>query len=108
MVRARDRDHLSNLQQQVPAVSKKVIRADYGTDYPFRIIINKAEWTEVFTSLADDINYGNFKDEAHAMGDREYDEALHSVWARMWSYGEGKRELPEGFNEHHGSDYSFR
>ncbi|HYC53717.1 MAG TPA: hypothetical protein VEL28_02095 [Candidatus Binatia bacterium] len=62
------------------------IREGCGTDYAFRIFVEKAVWTRVLSELAEDLDYGNFKDEVARYQGRagaEYEDALHDVWMVM-------------------------
>lgn len=55
VVRSRMRDHL---EEYFP--NKEILEFE-GTDYQYRININKEELTEFLCSLPDTIDYGNFK-----------------------------------------------
>lgn len=56
VVRSRVRNHI---EEYFPS---KIIEESTGTDYQYRIRINKEELTEFLCSLPDTITYGNFKD----------------------------------------------
>lgn len=86
MLRARQREHLEALQERFPAETGAAeILAGVGTDYPFRIFIDKAAWASVSESLAAEIDYRNFKNEAHSwQGATPYLRALSKVWGTMW------------------------
>jgi hypothetical protein len=93
MVRARSKRHLTNLIGRYPEqLGGADIRADAGTEYPYRIIVAKPVWRAVMGLLTDELDYGNFKNEVSAAGlcDLEYSRALADVWLRM-------RELEDKF-----------
>jgi len=83
MIRARNREHLLALRKRFTGLGKIVSNA--GTDYPHRIICDKAEWVKIAAALASEINCCNFKDECHPIrpNDGAYQHALHQVWAEM-------------------------
>lgn len=64
MVRARFRGHLKALKKRFPEeLGGCEIRAFEGTDYAYRIFVDKAVWVRVVSELVEEIDYGNFKDE---------------------------------------------
>jgi len=87
MVRARVRGHLEALKQRFPdLLGDCEIQEFVGTDYAFRLFINKAVWIEVVAALAEEIDYDNFKSKAADHQGRTgsaYFHALHDVWAVM-------------------------
>lgn len=87
LVRARDRRHLQALKERFQDLLDGCdIRQSAGTDYAFRIVVDKHHWARVVTALAAEIDYGNFKAEvASHQGDEgsDYEDALHEVWAVM-------------------------
>ena len=93
MLRARQREHLEALQARFPAeIGEAEILAGVGTDYPFRIFIDKAVWTAVSASLAEEIDYRNFKDEVHSwQGATPYLRSLSKVWSTMWDLENDQR-----------------
>ena len=86
-VRARVRDHLEALKARFPdLLGSHEIQDKGGTDYPFRIIIDKPAWTQILSALSDEIDYGNFKSEVLRHQGKKgagYEHALHEVWATM-------------------------
>lgn len=82
MVRARRRAHLQALIDAVPeiAVSGEIMQSA-GTDYPFRLFVSKTRWTAIMTKLVEDLDYGNFKNEAHKLHDTKYDAFLGATWS---------------------------
>src|SRR4051794_11193268 len=87
MVRARDRRHLTALQQRFPElIGGCDIREFAHSDYPCRIFVDKAVWSKVLVALNDEIDYDNFKSEVARFQGQEgadYEHALHEVWAVM-------------------------
>lgn len=83
-IRARTRDHLENLFARFPSLGDRPIEETPKRDYRFRILLPKPLWVEIARSLAEEIQYDNFKDEASRLGDEVYDEALHEVWDIMY------------------------
>jgi hypothetical protein len=84
MVRARVRRHLELLQRDHPSLrSYPIIRSEPGRDYAFRMIVPRTTFARVIAALVSSIDYGNFKARCSASPDldRDYADALHSVWA---------------------------
>jgi hypothetical protein len=87
MVRARVRGHLDALKKRWPShLSLCDIRTFGGTDYAFRMFVDKDAWSRVLSELALETDYDNFKFEveryqAHAGG--RYERSLHEVWEVM-------------------------
>lgn len=87
MVRARVRGHLDALKQQFPdLLGKCEIQDSAGTDYAFRVFVQKSAWMQVLSGLAEETDYDNFKTEvAHHQGraGAAYEASLHDVWSVM-------------------------
>lgn len=84
MVRARVRRHLELLQRDHPSLRRyPIIRSEPGRDYAFRMIVPRTTFARVMAALVSSIAYGNFKGACEASPDldRDYVDALHSVWA---------------------------
>lgn len=60
-VRSRCRKDLQVLKKQTGVKSK--ILTDVGTDYPFRILMDRGMWANFLANEARSIDYPNFKDE---------------------------------------------
>jgi len=90
MIRSRDRNHLENLKSEFPNYLGNVeIHSDYDTDYAYRIFVNKTQWMYIIESLADDIDYSNFKNEAKKHGaDEGYLNLLAEVWLDGFEFQE--------------------
>lgn len=87
MVRARLRDHLEALKARFPdLVGDCPVVASAGTDYAWRLFVDKGTWARVVSELADDIEYGNFKSAVashQGAGGATYAHALSDVWEVM-------------------------
>lgn len=83
LIRARRRDHLERLCGRFGLTAAK-IQETPENDYPFRLFVGRAVWIGVAWAMAEDIDYGNFKDEVQrSEGATEYERSLHSVWGTM-------------------------
>ena len=87
MVRARVRDHLEALRKHFPELLGDCeIQESAGTDYAFRLFVQKSAWIRVVAGLAEETDYDNFKSEAarhQGRGGVAYEHALHDVWSVM-------------------------
>lgn len=87
MVRARLRIHLEALTQRFPVLlGDSVILESAGTDYAFRLFVQKASWVQVLAALAEETDYDNFKSEVAQHQGRAgaaYENSLHDVWSVM-------------------------
>jgi len=87
MVRARLRAHLEALRERFANLLADCEICEFvGTDYAYRLFVDKPAWAEVVVGLNNEIDYGNFKSEVARHQGREgraYEEALHSVWSVM-------------------------
>lgn len=84
MVRARLRGHLQALIDRFPErLAECEIKSYPGSDYAFRIFVDKPAWTQTLAALAEELDYDNFKS-ATARFQRgsgaDYLDALHDVW----------------------------
>mgnify|MGYP001040435567 CR=1 FL=1 len=58
-----------------------------GSDYAFRIFVDKPIWSQVLTGLSDELDYDNFKSEVAQFQGPEgsaYEHSLHEVWSVMY------------------------
>ena len=87
MVRARVRGHLEALKKRFPELlDESDIQASAGTDYAYRLFVQKSAWMQVLAKLAEETDYDNFKSEvAHHQGraGAAYEHSLHEVWSVM-------------------------
>lgn len=88
MVRARLREHLESLKRRFPDLLGGCDLRDFaGSDYAFRLFVEKSVWAQIVAKLAEETDYDNFKDAvAHhqARTGAEYHRALHDVWSVMY------------------------
>ena len=87
MVRARIRGHLEALRERFPdLLGKCEIQEFAGTDYAFRLFVQKSAWSQVVSGLAEETDYDNFKSEVarhQGRGGAAYERSLHDVWSVM-------------------------
>ena len=87
MVRARVRSHLEALKERFSGqLADCEIKEFTGTDYAFRIFVDKPVWSQVLVGLNEEMDYGNFKSEVarYQGSDGEaYEDSLHEVWSVM-------------------------
>jgi hypothetical protein len=82
------RGHLEALKQRFPDLLGQCDILEFaGTDYAFRIFIDKRVWSRVISGLADETDYDNFKSEVgrhQGPAGAAYEHALHGVWSVMY------------------------
>jgi hypothetical protein len=62
MVRARVRKHLEALQRRFSdLIGDCEVRDFTGTDYAYRIFVDKPVWSQVLVGLNEELDYDNFK-----------------------------------------------
>jgi hypothetical protein len=87
MVRGRVRSHLVALKVRFPdLLGGCEIQESAGTDYAFRLFVQKPAWVRVLAGLAEETDYDNFKSEvANRQGaaGAAYEQSLHDVWSVM-------------------------
>jgi len=83
MIRARNREHLEALTKQFAGLPE--IDEASGTDYPCRITAPRADVLRVVATMADDVDYVNFKDEAHKISPN--DALFHAFLLNIWRLG---------------------
>ena len=88
MVRARVKGHLEALRERFPEVlGPCVVQDSGGTDYAFRIFVDKQAWSGLLSELAKETAYDNFKSEVERFQGRQgaaYVSSLHEVWSVMY------------------------
>ncbi|MBX3472870.1 MAG: hypothetical protein KF754_00625 [Planctomycetes bacterium] len=97
-VRARVRQHLVNLQKFLPdLLGHREILELGGTDYRYRVILPKKDWSAAVAAMSNATAYGNFKNTCHtnaaAVGDG-YVHALHMVWSTMFALQQSPAGTP--------------
>ncbi len=92
MVRARVRRHLEALKEKfLDLLGGCEIKEFTGTDYAFRIFVEKPVWSQVVAGLTEEVDYDNFKSEVARFQGRDgaaYERALHKVWSVMYGIQE--------------------
>lgn len=87
MVRARLRGHLDSLKERFPdLLGDCEILESVGTDYAFRLFVQKAAWAKVVATLAEETDYDNFKNKVkrhQGHSGTAYEDSLHEVWSVM-------------------------
>ena len=88
MVRARLRGHLEALKDRFPGLLGDCeIKKFAGTDYAFRIFVDKSVWSRVLVELTEDMDYDNFKSEVARFQGPDgaaYEQSLHQIWSVMF------------------------
>ena len=88
MVRARVRSHLEAIKERFSDLLASCdIKEFVGTDYAYRLFMDKPVWSQVLVGLNEDLDYDNFKSEVGRFQGREgaaYEHSLHEVWAVMY------------------------
>jgi hypothetical protein len=87
LVRARVRGHLEALKERFPdLIGQCEIQESAGTDYAYRLFVQKSAWAQVLAALAEETDYDNFKSEVARHQGRAgaaYERSLHEVWSVM-------------------------
>lgn len=88
MVRARVCNHLEALNERFSDLLGKCDIMEFvGTDYAYRLFVDKSVWSQVLVGLSTDLDYDNFKSEVGRFQGREgaaYEHSLHEVWSVMY------------------------
>jgi hypothetical protein len=83
-LRARVRQHLERLMNDIAVLRCEVIETLPPADYRYRIMIDLDNFDWMMAKLSQDIDYPNFKNACKDAGcEPEYLSALHDVWMRM-------------------------
>ena len=77
LVRARVREDLEALREQIPEIR---IYSDRRADYRWRAVVTRAEWVKAVALFAASIDYPNFK---QAAADRQPGDRL-PIYQRIW------------------------
>jgi hypothetical protein len=80
-VRARVKQDLENLRQFHRLPFEIIENA--GTDYPYRANFSKYAWANILSSLAEDIDYSNFKNEVYERQGSERAAIYGTVWSTL-------------------------
>jgi hypothetical protein len=82
VVRARERASLDPLIERTGAE----VNPWEGSDYAFRIVMPRAEFSAWVGEQADAIDYSNFKSSARRRRGGAYADVLHEVWDVMYRF----------------------
>ena len=97
-VRSRDRKSLEPLAQ----MAKVAIALSPNGDYPYRVFVAPAVFTEWVANQAGKIDYSNFKNQVSKSRGYEYTAALNDVWVAMLKTEDQSRiEMKEILGEMH-------
>lgn len=88
LVRARVREDLETLREQIPDMR---IFSDRQADYRWRAIVSRAEWVVALAQLAEEIDYANFK---NAVRDSQGADRSR-LYARVWEALRGLQQDSE-------------
>ena len=84
MVRARVRNHLEAVKKRFPdLLGDCEVQESAGTDYAYRLFVQKSAWIQVVAELAQETDYDNFKSAVARHQGRAgmaYEHSLHDVW----------------------------
>lgn len=87
MVRCRLKEHLDALKERFPELLGDCeIKEFSGTDYAFRIFMEKTVWSKVLVGLNEEMDYDNFKSKVarhQGSAGADYEHSLHEVWSVM-------------------------
>jgi hypothetical protein len=87
MIRARSKEHLKNLIEEHQELKDHTITEMKYSDYKYRIFVDKNIWSNISRKIAEDINYGNFKDEVKkSLNDPFFNSSLGEIWSIMYEY----------------------
>lgn len=101
MIRARMREHLSQLKGRFPEIATLNIDCSNTNDYMYRMTMPKKQWVTLLSEMAMEQTWSNFKNEASTFEklfqlSYSYVDALHEVWNVMFrvQQKENRRKLP--------------
>src|SRR5262245_28238814 len=80
IVRARLREDLEALREQIPALR---VYSDRDADYRWRALVTRAEWVAAVAELATELDYDNFKRAVAERQGRDRQRLYHRVWATL-------------------------
>lgn len=97
VVRARVREHLTEVLALAPAGTATEVAVSPTADYRYRAWITRPGFEKLLVSLSREVKYPNFK---NAVPRGKYEVALHSIWAILGRlqprgpYGTGGQSYP--------------
>ena len=80
VVRARNHTALEGISKSLDIK----IQSTPTADYPYRVVITRKQMANLAAAFVNEIDYDNFKNAAHSLGDKQYDRALMQVWSAMY------------------------
>ena len=80
VVRARNATALEGIAESLGVE----IQSTPTADYPCRVVITRKQMAGLAAAFVEEIDYDNFKNAAHSLGDARYDRALMQVWSAMY------------------------
>lgn len=80
LVRARAREDLERLGDVLPGIEPI---GGEGTDYPWRVWVDRREWLSVLEHMCEEINYGNFKNAVAARQGATRAAIYGDVWTTL-------------------------
>lgn len=84
MVRARDKQSLETLVEDLGKQGELEIYLEKGSDYPWRVVISKVQWvTFLEKETMDYLIYDNFKSSLTATRGKVWHDAAMAVWSAM-------------------------
>lgn len=78
-VRARDKQSLALLAD----ITQQEIKQSTKSDYPYRVYVTKAEFSDFLLGHVDELDYPNFKDRVYTSRGYDFAHACGKVWAAM-------------------------
>lgn len=93
-IRARDKISLQSMLDHLSAAGENVselkIVTGAGTDYRWRVLLPRDMFSTFLLSVADEIDYGNFKNRITKTRGKKFHDALMDVWVAMLKVDDGK------------------
>lgn len=80
IVRARTREDIAALREQIPAIEPF---EDAAADYRHRAHVSRAEWLSAVAQLTAEIDYDNFKSEVARRQGPQRSQLYGHVWAEL-------------------------
>jgi hypothetical protein len=91
MVRSRVREDLEKMLARLDMKETEIL-AWAGTDYAYRVFINRSAWCGYLETMSADLNYTNFKAAAVDHQDHARSKAYYTVWRRLYEWQEQNKE----------------
>ncbi|MFA7099495.1 MAG: hypothetical protein WC143_05355 [Eubacteriales bacterium] len=95
-VRARSRADLVRVNKKLVKKRIKII-SNKGTDYEFRIEIDKATWAKYLSDETMGLDYENFKDEVTLIDERRA-KIYHNVWVTLLDIFKQTKKIYNHYN----------